>query len=293
MTTGGGQGWTPHQASDGAGDGSGDWTGGRTGDWERDASRNESLELPLDMFFAEDHGAPEAVAKRLELSDRVLGRVDAERGFVSRPQRRMLTAGRVTLGAVAASVLLGVALADRLGFAPWRSEISRLGPVSGLVASASEDTSERVERAMELRDAILAVAAVPDPAGVGLADGGLDLQTRVTQTEASSVDGAFHGGPVAVRVAAGSFEAGRQVQAGPYLTAHEPWDGSGDAGASTVVRFGDGLRVPMMASAGGARAELHWPDSASVTRAAISLDGMGTLQAPVRLVPAWYSERPR
>ncbi len=236
------------------------------GDSFQDRSRDAdgSLELPLEMYFAEDRGDPETVAASESLATDVLDRVGAERGFVSTRERGLIRAWRGSLLALSACVLLGVAVVDRLGLAPW-STVPVEGPVSGLLSSTSAQTVGTLEEARVLRDQLLRVVAVPTAS-----------EPAQTVTVTLRSEQAQPGTPV------------RERSGGPYLTA----EGFGTARISTVttvIRFEDGFSVPAMA--GETSAELRWPASRELTASVVSFDTGGLPQGPRTLSPAWYAKR--
>ncbi len=230
------------------------------------------LELPLEMFFAEDRCDPRAIAASAALEAGVLDRVGAQRGFVSGRERKLIRACRGALLGGALCVLLGAAVADRLGVAPWNPAGDAIaGPVSGLVVSTSQETAGTIERAIDLRERLLRVVEVPE-----------------VSEPAAAVPVTLRG---AASARAGRSEAGARWTGGPYLTA----EGFGVAGMpsagqrATVIRFEDGFSVPAMA--GDTRSELRWPASRDVTASVVTFDGGASLQKPARLSPAWYADQ--
>lgn len=230
---------------------------------------NEQLELPLELFFAEDRGDPERVAASASLEAEVLGRVESRRGFVSSGQRKIIRACRGVALMGALCVLLAAAVADRLGKAPWHPapSVEAAGPVSGLIASTSRETTVTIERALNIRDRLLDVVEVPPAGDVAIREATLEVKPRLTE-----------------RAMLRPVVLGRT--SGPYLTA----EGFGAAGASsvtTIIRFEDGFSMPAMV--GESRSELRWPASRAVTAAVVSLDGNASHQTPATLSPVWYA----
>ena len=257
---------------------------------DKHESGADGLDLPLELYFAEDRGDPETVAAVAALEAGVLDRVGAERGFVSRRERKLIRACRGVVLTGALCVLLAAAVADRLGAAPWSPALgaAAAGPVSGLVASTSEDTAVTIERARDLRDRLLRVVSAPEP-------GEPPTVFTVTLRPAASDDSVLPAAhrPNALLSGDASNPAGRAC--GPYLTA-KGFGTTRVSSVTTVIRFEDGFSVPAMA--GDASAELRWPASREVTASVVSLEGSGSpWQRPVTLAPAWYAgnspERPR
>lgn len=237
-------------------------TSGRDPNLFGDHEPGESLELPLEMFFAEDRGDPQALAAGESLAAEVLDRVESERGFVSGRERKLIRAGRFAVLTGAACVLLAAAVTDRLGLAPW-SPAPQAGPLSGLVASTSAGTAGGLEQAREIRDQLLRVVNRPSP----------EPRPRVQ---------------VVYTLDASELAAPRDRASGPYLTA-EGLDQPCTRGGSTVIRFEDGFSMPAMA--GASTAELRWPASREVTLSVVSVEGGCTGSGSKALSPAWYAKR--
>ncbi|MEL6497260.1 MAG: hypothetical protein AAGJ54_11115 [Planctomycetota bacterium] len=234
------------------------------------------LELPLELFFAEDRGDPVACHAERALESDVLSRVGSERGFVSARERSVIRRWRGTVLALGFCLVLAAAVADRLGVAPWTGGGvgAERGPVSMLMESTSAETAVAVERARQMRDRLVRV--------VEPSSGGLSATVEVTLRRA---DGESAGVTVA-EAPRGSMSF---AASGPYLTAN----GFGVVGAyperrpATVIRFEDGFAVPAMVC--DSPAELRWPASREIAASMVSVDGDPVRRESVMLAPLWYA----
>lgn len=83
-----------------------------------------------------------------DLTDSILGRVESERGFVSAPKRRRITAGRALVAAGLLAVVGGVAAVHRA--APWTAGWTlEASPVSGVIEASRQDAAASVESIRE------------------------------------------------------------------------------------------------------------------------------------------------
>ncbi|MEL6795726.1 MAG: hypothetical protein AAFO89_02785, partial [Planctomycetota bacterium] len=216
---------------------------------------DDGLELPLEMFFAEDRGDPRLEAVEDALESDVLSRVGAERGFVSRRERSVIRRLRGVALAGAFCIVLAAAVADRLGVAPWVAgdDAAMRGPVSRLVASTTAETAGTVEQARHIREQLLRVVEQP----AQKAPHAVEVTLRpVGSARSAAADVRRHSAVV-------------EPLAGPYLTAR----GFGVASpcltkrVTTVIRFEDGFSVPAMACESSS--ELRWPASREITASVV------------------------